>query len=153
MEWELGVATLYPINWASWFAQLIFCLQCRRSQFNSWVRKFSCRRDRLPIPVFLSFPGGSDSKESTCKAGDLRSSPGLGRSPGGGHGNPLQYSYLENPCRQRGLVGYSPWGRTESDTAEWLSAAVTNDVEPVECASWSFVYLLREISTQILSPF
>ena len=33
------------------------------------------------------------------------------------------------------------------------SAAVTNDVEPVECACWPFVYLLREISTQILSPF
>ena len=54
---------------------------------------------------FLSFPGGSDnkesacsdSKESACNAGDLGSIPGLGRSPGGGHGNPPQYSCLENP--------------------------------------------------------
>ena len=45
----------------------------------------------------LGFPGGSDGKESTCNAGDLGSIPGLGRSPGGGHGNPLQYSCLENP--------------------------------------------------------
>ena len=45
----------------------------------------------------MGFPGGLDSKESTCNAGDLGSIPGLGRSPGGGHGNPLQYSYLENP--------------------------------------------------------
>ena len=45
----------------------------------------------------LGFPGSSDGKESTCNAGDLDSIPGLGRSPGGGHGNPLQYSCLENP--------------------------------------------------------
>ena len=38
------------------------------------------KRDRLPIPVFLGFPGASDSKESTCNAGDLDSIPGLGRS-------------------------------------------------------------------------
>ena len=43
------------------------------------------------------FPGGSDSKEPNCDAGDLGSIPGWGRSPGGGHGNPLQYSCLENP--------------------------------------------------------
>ena len=43
------------------------------------------------------FPGGSAGKESACNAGDLSSIPGLGRSPGGGHGNLLQYSCLENP--------------------------------------------------------
>ena len=42
------------------------------------------------------FPGGSDSKESSCNAGDLGSIPGLGRSPGEGNDNPLQYSCLEN---------------------------------------------------------
>ena len=40
----------------------------------------------------------------------MGSIPALGRSPGGGHGNPLQYFYLENPGAQRNLVGYSPWG-------------------------------------------
>ena len=45
----------------------------------------------------LGLPGGSDSKESTCNSGDLGSIPGLGRSPGGEHDNPLQYSCLENP--------------------------------------------------------
>ena len=45
----------------------------------------------------MGFPSGSDSKESTCKVGDLGLIPGLGRSPGGAHGNPLQYSCLENP--------------------------------------------------------
>ena len=49
--------------------------------------------------------------------------PGLRRSPGGGNGNPLQYSCLENPHGQRSLVGYSPWGCKESDMTEWLSTA------------------------------
>ena len=68
-------------------------------QFLGWEDPLE--RDRLPIPVFLGFPGGSDSKESACNSacsmGDLGSIPGLGRSLGGGHGNPLQYSCLENP--------------------------------------------------------
>ena len=79
------------------------------------------RRVRLPTPLFLGFPGGSDGKESTYNRGDLGSVPELGRSPGGGHGNPLQYSCLENPHGQRSLVGYSPWDRKESDTPEQLS--------------------------------
>ena len=58
----------------------------------------------------MGFHGGSYGKESACNTGDLGSIPGLGRSPKGGHGNPLQYSYLENPYGQRSLVGYSPWG-------------------------------------------
>ena len=45
----------------------------------------------------MGFPGGSDGKEFACIVGDLGSIPGLGRSPGGGHGNLLQYSSLENP--------------------------------------------------------
>ena len=48
-------------------------------------------RDRTGIP------GGSDGKESTCNAGDTGLIPGSGRSPGRGHGNPVQYSCLENP--------------------------------------------------------
>ena len=44
----------------------------------------------------LGFHGGSNSKESTCNAGDLGLIPRLGRSPGEGNGNPLQYSCLEN---------------------------------------------------------
>ena len=68
------------------------------------------------------FPGGSDCTEATCNAGDLGSIPGLGRS-GGGHGNPLQCSRLENPHGQRSLAGYSPWGLKESDMTERLSIA------------------------------
>ena len=53
--------------------------------------------------------------------GDLGSIPGLGRSPAGGHGNPLQNSYVENPHRQRRLGDYSAWGHKESDITEQLS--------------------------------
>ena len=43
----------------------------QETQLHSWVGKIPCRRDRLPTPVFLRLPGGSDSKESACNVGDL----------------------------------------------------------------------------------
>ena len=49
------------------------------------------------MPVFFSFPGGSDGKESACNAGDPGLIPVSGRTLGGGHGYPFQYSCLENP--------------------------------------------------------
>ena len=61
--------------------------------FDSWIGKIRWRRDRLPTPVFLSFPGGSAGKESACNAGDPSSIPGSGSSPGEGIGYPLQYSW------------------------------------------------------------
>ena len=70
------------------------CLQCGRPGFDSWVGKIPWR---IPTPVFLGFPDGSEGKESTCNVGDLGLISELGSSPGGGHGNPLKYSYLENP--------------------------------------------------------
>ena len=78
-------------------------------------------QDKVLVYVFylgedlrnIGFPGGSDGKESVYNAGDLGSIPGLGRSPEAGHGNPLQYSCLENPHGQRSLAGYSPWGHKE----------------------------------------
>ena len=93
------------------------------------------KRDRLPTPVFLGFPGGSDGKESACNAGDLGSIPGLERFPRGGHGHPLQYSCLENPHGQRSLVGYSPWSHKELDTTERLLTAEHNILFPLVAAS------------------
>ena len=70
---------------------------------------------------------GWDGKESASNVGDLSWIPGLGWSPGGGLGNPLQYSCLENPHGQRSLVVYSPWGRKESDTTERLSTQLKSN--------------------------
>ena len=58
--------------------------------------------------------GGLEDKASACNAGDPGSVPGLGRYPGQGNGNPLQYSSHGG----KSLVGYSPRGRKESDTTE-----------------------------------
>ena len=68
----------------------------QETRFDFWARKIHWRRDKLPTPVSLGFPGGSDGKESTCNAGDLGSIPGVGRSPGEENSYPLQYSGLEN---------------------------------------------------------
>ena len=64
----------------------------------------------------VGFPGGSVVKNPSASAGDVGSIPVSGRSPGGGNGNPLQYSCLEKLHGQRSLVGYSPWGRTRLGT-------------------------------------
>ena len=79
------------------------------------------RNDRkfefMTSPAYLDFLGGSDSKESTCNAGDLGSIPGLQRSYGEGHINPLLYSYMENPMDEE-PGGLHLWGHKESNTTE-----------------------------------
>ena len=77
----------------------------------------------IQVPGKCQYSGGSAGKKSTCNMGDLGSIPRVGRSPGGEHGNPLQYSCLENPHGQRSLAGYSPWGHKELDMTERLSTA------------------------------
>ena len=64
------------------------------------------------------FPGGSDGKESTYNAGDLSLIPGLGKSPGEGNGNPLQYSCLDNSM-DRGAWWATVYGVAKRQT--WLS--------------------------------
>ena len=64
--------------------------------------------------VYQCFPGGSEVKASACNAGDLGSIPGLGRPPGEGNGNPLQYSCLENP-----MDGGAWWATVHGVTKSW----------------------------------
>ena len=70
-----------------------------------------CRASQVALVVKNSPANAEDIKDSG-------SIPGSGRSPGGGHGNPLQYSGMENPTDRGVLVGYSPWGHKESDMTE-----------------------------------
>ena len=72
----------------------------------------------LPPNILGGFPGDSAGKESACNEGYLSLIPGLRRSTGGGHGNPLHYYCLENPQGQRSPSSYSPWGHKELDTTE-----------------------------------
>ena len=65
--------------------------------------------------TLAGFLGGSAGKESACSAGDLGSIPGLGRSPGDGNGNPLQYSCLGNP------TGRGAWRATVHGVAKSLT--------------------------------
>ena len=69
----------------------------------------------------MSFPGGSDSEESACNVGDQGSVPGLGRFPGEGNGNPLQYSCLENPMDGGAWWATVHGGHKELDTIERLT--------------------------------
>ena len=66
-----------------------------------WLESLYVKVLPLYTFIFWGFPGGSDSKESACNAGDESSIPGFRRFPEGGHGNPLQYSCPENPHGQR----------------------------------------------------
>ena len=90
----------------------------------------------LSCPTRPCFPGGLDGKESTCNVGDLGSIPGLGRSPGGGHDNPLQYSFLENHM-DRGAWWAAVHGVAKGWT--WLSDHAQHSTLPqclVHC--WAF---------------
>ena len=75
-------------------------------------------RNKNNTTEMWQLPGSTDGKESACNEGHLGSIPELGRSPGGGHGNPLQYSCLDNPHGQRSLAGCSPWDHKESYMTE-----------------------------------
>ena len=71
--------------------------------------------------ILTGSPGATSGKEPACQCRRLRDRgliPEWGRSPGGEHGNPLQYSCLKNPKERKSLVGYSPQGHKELDTTE-----------------------------------
>ena len=114
--------------------KIVFCLifffeqikvYCRANKENEWLMLkktqttqsvFNDIRKWL-LCHFIGFPGGSDDEEYAYNAGDLGLIPGSGRSPGEGHGNPLQYSCLENPM-DRGAWQAAVHGVTELNVME-----------------------------------
>ena len=123
------------------------------------MRKIHWRRDRLPTPVFLGFPGGSAGKDPPYNAGDLSLIPGLGRSPWRRERLPTPVLLLGE---FHGWTGYSPWGCRESDVTEKLSlcpqqgAAVMryiSSVDPDVRVKWSsgqvgvFLNFLKKTTT------
>ena len=101
------------------------------------------RKDRLPTPLFLEFPGASAGKESTCNAGGLGSVPGLGRSPGEGKGYPLQYSGPENSmdCILHGVVK----SRTRHRDFQFTSGGISNNIKYFPFRS-QLIFLLFSLS-------
>ena len=95
------------------------------------------------VYTYSGFPGGSVGKESACNVGDLTLIPGLGRSPGEGNGNPLQYSCLEN-SRDRGAWWVTVQGITH--TVKYYSASKWK--ETVIHTTWTILedIMLSEIS-------
>ena len=108
--------SIVSIPWRLWI--MLRCTWENRCLFRILIFSFGC------IPR-SGIAGGSNGKESTCNAGDLGSIPGLGRSPGEGHGNPLQYSCLENPHGQSSLAGCGPWGLRVGHT--WVNEHTHSD--------------------------
>ena len=88
----------------------------------------------------MGFPGGSHGKESACDAGDWGLIPGWGRSPGEGHGNPLQYSCLENPS-DRVVWRAAVRGVAELDMTERLTHTQVPHVSGIKlCLSAPTIY-------------
>ena len=94
----------------------------------------------LPRSIILSVDSGADTP--VFYGTQVHSIPGMGRSLREGNSNPLQCSCLENPHGHRSLAGYSPWGRRESDTTEWLT------LSHFHFFKWCVVHLLH-LSTHI----
>ena len=88
-------------------------------QVGVYISPISLNLGELVTSIW-NFPVVFEGKAPARNAGDLGSIPGSGRSPGEGSGNPLQDPCLEKSHERRSLVGYSPWGRKESDTTEQL---------------------------------
>ena len=106
-------------------SDLEFLLEAKNCFFKWNLTQKPCRctlYTKWGFPVAQWLKNG-EKKESSCQAGDTGSIPRLGRFPGEGNGNPLQYSCLENPMDRGALVGYSPCGcRVRHD---WATNAFT----------------------------
>ena len=94
----------------------------------------------------IGFPGGSDSKESTCNARDLGLIPGSGGSLGEGHGSPFQYSHLENP-RDRGAW----WATVHGITKSWKQLSdLTHKFQSIWLSQDFFLSFQSEYSSLII---
>ena len=121
---------IYGLGWLGYLLPFISSCHCHRylphSTSNTGTVNSGVVYSSPKWQEFLSlggFPGGSDSKESSCNAGVRGLTPELGRSPGGGHGNPLRIRALRTPMDRGAWRATAPGVTEESDTAEWLSSA------------------------------
>ena len=123
---------------ASLVAQLVKNLPAMQ-ETPVWFLGWEDPLEKLPIPVSLGFPGGSDSKESPTLretwVWSLGLIPGSERSPGGGHSNPLQYSCLENPMDRRAWWATVHRVAKSQTWLKWLSTQQTCSLCSLEWVS------------------
>jgi len=110
-QFESISSSVFSLLWASLVVQMVKNLPAMQE---TWVRPVGRPTGwKDPLERGMAFP-------YSCLE-----NPRLGKSSGGGHGNPFQYSGLENPHGQRRLVGYSPWGHQQSNMTKRLSTQHT----------------------------
>ena len=112
----IGKIHTYVKKWASLVVQLVKnppAMQETLVRSLGWEE--SLEKGKATHSSVLGLPGGSDSKESACNAGDLGSIPGLGRSPGEGNGYTLRYSGLDSP------MDYTVCGILHAKILEWIA--------------------------------
>ena len=134
VSWEIFSCRMQTLSWGMWDLVPWPVMEPRPHPLGAWSLSHRTTRE-VPSVVnfsavwhyflcyacYTGFPGGSDGEESACNAEDLGLITGLGRSPGEGCGNPLQYSCLRNPT-DRGAWWAIVHGVTkESDMNEWLT--------------------------------
>ena len=119
-----------PIKRLFWLLTVYICFPAFVLYINRVFKLF--RVWLLLLSLTWGSPGGSDGKESACNAGDLGLIPGLGGSPGGGHGSPPQCSCLGNPL-DRGAWWATPMGSKRSGQ-DWATKH-TARVKRLPCCS------------------
>ena len=131
LSWEFSLGFLLQGDHLSVFCLLGLCiwfvLESRVSSCLLFKRNLAVHTRPM---VGRGFPGGSveKKKKSICHAGDAGSTPGLGRSPEGGHGDPLQYPCLENPMERAAQCATVHGGPKESDMPEVPEHARTKHI-------------------------
>ena len=135
--------SLLPLYWTTWTIEIALKVSFLKNILGNFLEEW-----------LGGFPGGSVGKESTCNAGDkgdVGSVPRLGRSLGGGQGNPLQYSCLEDPMERGAWQGYQSMGsqRVGQDWSNWACKHAHTYLKILEVLSHLKYCLYIKICTNI----
>ena len=139
----------HTVEWASLVAQLVKNPPARQETPVQFLgREDPLEKGMATHSRILGLPWWLRQYRIRLQCGRPGFYPWVGKSPGGGHGNPLQYSGLENPHGQKRWAGYSPWGHKELDMIERLSPAQHSIHSGILLSRQSNVGRLRDYRTK-----